>query len=155
MDHFQKQLIGHALLVILVAMFAGFMLAFSLTGGMEVLPGQYIAVAPYGSVEGWARAHTGGVLNGLLMIAVAWALPLCAFSPSRRAFYAKCFIFIGWANTLFYWFGNAAANRALSFSENAQGASNLFGAIGYGVALLGGALTIFIVLHMALMFLRK
>jgi hypothetical protein len=154
MNDFQKTLIGHALVVIVIALLAGFMLAFGLIGGLEVTPGQFVDVAIFGTTQGWARAHTGGVLNGLLMMAIAFALPHCDLTVQRQRLYARCMIFIGWANTIFYWFGNAAPNRALSFADNMLGATNIFGMIGYGVALIGGLLTLAILIHMARNLLR-
>jgi styrene-oxide isomerase len=32
---------------------------------------------------------------------------------------------------VFYWFGNAAANRALTVGDNPLGASDIFGVIGF------------------------
>ncbi|HAT08437.1 MAG TPA: hypothetical protein DCS39_04195 [Rhodobiaceae bacterium] len=69
------------------------------------------------------------------MIAVAFALPHCRLAPGRLALFAKGIVFAGWANTIFYWFGNASANRALSFSENTLGATNVFDTFGYLVTL--------------------
>ena len=39
MDRLQRVMLAHGMLVILVAMLAGFMLMFSLLGGFEVWPG--------------------------------------------------------------------------------------------------------------------
>ena len=38
---------------------------------------------------------------------------------------------VAWSFTVFYWFGNAAGNRALSIGDNALGASDIFGVIGF------------------------
>lgn len=149
MQRIQKLITANALLVILAAMFAGFMLGFSLTGGLEVYPGKIIEIPWYGTTEGWARAHTGGVLNGLLMIGVALSLPLVPLSAGMQRVTAYGFIFVGWANTAFYWFGNAAGSRALSFGDNPLGASNLLGVIGYGAALVGAILIVWLLGYMA------
>lgn len=66
-----------------------------------VFPNQNLDIVPYGCAEGCCAPIGGGVLNGLLKIAIAWAFPFCALTPSRLALYGKCFVFIGWANTLF------------------------------------------------------
>jgi hypothetical protein len=42
MERLQQVMIGNGLLVILAAMFAGFMLMFKLLGGVEVWPGQIL-----------------------------------------------------------------------------------------------------------------
>ena len=48
MQKMQKQMMGHALLVMIIALLSGFMLADGLLGGQ--------AFYYYGTVEGWARA---------------------------------------------------------------------------------------------------
>lgn len=155
MEQYQKQLIAHALLVLIAALLAGFMLAISVIGGLEILPTFTIEFGIYGTVAGWARAHTGGITNALMMIAIAFILPHANLAAARAASFAKCFIFIGWANTIFYWFGNAAANRALSFGDNTAGASNIFGALGYGVAIAAALLSLYILTKLAFAFFKR
>lgn len=155
MEQYQRQLIAHALLVLIAALLAGFMLAIAVIGGLEIIPAFTIDVAVYGSVEGWARAHTGGITNALMMIAIAFILPHANFAAARAALFAKCFIFIGWANTIFYWFGNAAQNRALSFTDNAAGTSNIFGMIGYSVAIIAALISLYTLTRLAIIFLRR
>lgn len=150
MQRLQKIMIGNGLLVILAAMLSGFMLGFGLIGGLELYPGKILEMPYYGTAEGWARAHNGGVANGLMIIAVALALPLIPLSDRMRKLTAYGFVYIGWANTVFYWFGNAADSRALSFGDNPLGASNLLGAIGFGLALIGALLISWLLAHAAL-----
>jgi styrene-oxide isomerase len=143
-------MIGNGLLVILAAMLSGFMLGFGLIGGLELYPGKIVEMPYYGSAEGWARAHSGGVTNGLMIVGVALALPLIPLTDLMRKITVYGFIYIGWANTAFYWFGNAAESRALSFGDNPLGASNMLGAIGFGLALLGALLITWLLAHAAL-----
>ena len=134
MENYQKNLIGHALLVLIVGLLAGFMLAFSLIGGLEVMPSIFMGIPVFGTTEGWVRAHSGGIVNALLMIAVAFALPHCGLAPGRLALYAKGIVFVGWANTIFYWAGNMSANRGLSVTATPYGPGDVAGAL----AFLGG-----------------
>ncbi len=150
MQRFQKLMIGNGLLVIVVAMISGFMLGFGLINGLELYPGKIVEMPYYGTTEGWARAHAGGLANGLLIIGMALALPLIPLSDRMCQWTAWGLIYIGWANTVFYWFGNASPNRALSFGDNPLGASNMLGAIGFGVALVGAVLIIWLLTHAAL-----
>ena len=150
MQRLQKIMIGNGLLVILAAMLSGFMLGFGLIGGLELYPGKIVEMPYYGTAEGWARAHSGGLTNGLLIIGVALSLPLVPLTDRMRKITAYGFIYIGWANTAFYWFGNAAASRALSFGDNPLGASNMLGAIGFGLALLGALLITWLLAHAAI-----
>jgi hypothetical protein len=150
MQRFQKLMIGNGLLVIVMSMLAGFMLGFGLIGGLEVFPGKIVEMPYYGSAEGWARAHSGGLANGLMIIVVAMALPLIPLSARMQKLTAYGLIYIGWANTVFYWFGNAAASRALSFGDNPLGSTNMLGAIGFGAALIGAFLIIWLLGYAAL-----
>ena len=149
MPRLQKIMIANALLVILAAMLAGFMLGFSLTGGLEVFPGVLLEVPAYGSADGWARAHTGGVLNGLLLIAIALCLPLLALQERHQKITAYGLVAVAWANTVFYWLGNAAGSRALSFADNTLGGTNVFGMIGYGAALIAALFIIWLLAFLA------
>ena len=155
MELYQKNMLGHAMVVLIIALLGGFMLAFSLIGGLEILPTIFVGIPVFGTTEGWARAHTGGITNALMMVAFAFALPHCGLAMERGALFAKGIIFAAWANTAFYWFGNASANRALSFTDNAQGMSNFLGTIGYLVAVVAAFVTLYIAAQMARGFFAK
>lgn len=155
MERYQKLMIGNAFLVIAVSMLAGFMLGFGLIGGLELYPGTIVEMPYYGTAEGWARAHAGGLTNGLLVIGVALALPFIPLSNGMRKMNVYGFIYIGWANTAFYWFGNASASRALSFGDNPLGATNLLGAVGFGLAFVGAFLVVGLLIHAAFAALRE
>ena len=66
-----------------------------------------------GGVRGW-RELTADIPDTVELSFTAWG-----------------FIYVAWSFTLFYWFGNAAGNRALSIGDNALGESDLFGVIGF------------------------
>ena len=154
MERYQKLMIGNAFLVIAMSMLAGFMLGFGLIGGLEIYPGTIVEMPYYGTAEGWARAHSGGLTNGLLIIGVALALPFIPLSEGMQKMNVYGFIYIGWANTAFYWFGNASGSRALSFGDNPLGATNILGAVGFGLAFLGAVLIIWLLCHAAVAALR-
>jgi len=135
MEQLQRTMLGHGMLVILASMFAGFMLMFGLLGGLEVWPGHIVEISVYGTTEGWVRAHSGGAMNGLLVMAIAFALPKLNLTAGMQKFVAYGFIYVAWSFTIFYWFGNAAGNRALTFGDNRLGESDVFGIIGFLPAL--------------------
>lgn len=112
-------------------MFAGFMLMFNLLGGFEIWPGQILEFSVYGTTEGWVRAHSGGVTNALLVMAIAFALPHINVSAFQEKFLAYGFIYVAWSFTVFYWLGNASANRALTFGDNQLGESSLVSVLGF------------------------
>jgi hypothetical protein len=131
MSKLQRVMIANGLLVMLVSMFAGFMLMFNLLGGFEIWPGQILEFSVYGTTEGWVRAHSGGVTNALLVMAIAFALPHINVSASQEKFLAYGFIYVAWSFTVFYWLGNASANRALTFGDNQLGESSLVSVLGF------------------------
>ena len=141
MEHYQRIMIGNGMLVILVAMLAGFMLMFNLIGGIEIWPGKIIEIPMYGTEAGWVRAHSGGVTNGLLVLAVALCLPKLNLSARMQKWSAYGFIYVAWSFTVFYWLGNASSNRALTMGESALGEPDLIGLIGF----LPGLPSVFIV----------
>lgn len=124
-------MVANGLLVMLVSMFAGFMLMFNLTGGFEIWPGTILGFPVYGTTEGWVRAHSGGVTNAVLVMAIAFALPHINVSAFQEKFLAYGFIYVAWSFTVFYWLGNASANRALTFGDNQLGESSLVSVLGF------------------------
>ena len=131
MDRLQRIMIGHGLLVILTAMLAGFMLMFLLIGGIEIWPGHILPVHVYGSSAGWVRAHSGGTMNGLLVVVVALALPQLNLSERLQKWTAYGFIYVAWSFTLFYWLGNAAGNRGLTLGDSQLGHTDLISVLAF------------------------
>ena len=155
METYQKQLLGHAMWVLFIGLLSGFMLAISLIGGLEIVPGVFVNVPMFGTTEGWVRTHAGGISNCLLMVAMAFALPHCGLAMARAQLFAKGIIFAGWSNTIFYWTGNTSGSRALSFGDNALGASNILGSIGYTLAVIAAIVTLYIAAQMGRGFFKK
>lgn len=141
MERLQQIMLGHGLLVMLASMFAGFMLMFNLLGGIEIWPGKIVGIPMYGTEAGWVRAHTGGALNGVLVIIVALAMPKLKLGEFAQKFTAYGLIYCAWTFTLFYWLGNASSNRGLSIGASALGEPDLIGLI----AFLPGVPSVFIV----------
>lgn len=141
MERLQRIMIANGLLVVLASMLAGFMLMFKLLGGLEVWPGTILPIPVYGTAEGWVRAHSGGVTNGMLVIIVALAMPKLNLSATMQKWTAWGFIYVAWSFTFFYWLGNAAGNRALTIGDSPLGESDLIGVIGF----LPGLPSVFIV----------
>ncbi len=131
MERLERIMIANGLVVVLIAMLAGFMLMFTLLGGVEVWPGKIIPLPLYGTSEGWVRAHTGGTLNGMLVIVIALVLPKLCLSAFMQRFTAYGFIYIAWSFTVFYWLGNASSNRALSMGDSPLGEADTIGLIGF------------------------
>jgi len=144
MARLQKIMIGHGLLVMLMGMLAGFMLIFKLIGGLEIWPGYILPIPAYGTEAGWVRAHSGGIMNGIMVIVIGLALPHIPLSDFNQKLTAWGFVFIAWAFTLFYWLGNAAENRALSLGDNPLGETDVFGVVGVAP----GLIAVFLILYL-------
>lgn len=82
----RSRMIFHGALVILLGLLAGFPFALVLTGDLA------------GSGRAWKMAHLEGVLNGLLVIAVAAAGGRIRLAPRQQALMATSFIITAWGN---------------------------------------------------------
>jgi len=147
MERLQQLMLANGLAVMLAAMFAGFMLMFNLLGGMEIWPNKIIEVPMYGTSDGWVRAHTGGLLNGVLVFIVGLGLPRLNLTEFGQKFTAYGLIYCAWTFTIFYWLGNASSNRGLSIGASALGEPDLVGLI----AFLPGLPSVFIVVIVLVM----
>ena len=123
-------MIGHGAIVMLFGLAAGFGLAMSLVGGFEVFPGTILHFELPGDSRAWARTHIGGLMNGLLVMVGALVIHAMQMSDQTNRHLAWMLVGTGYANTIFYWFGLLAANRALTFGDNRHGETDLFGVIG-------------------------
>lgn len=132
----QRRMIGHAACVLLLAMVAGVGLLVSVLGGLELWPGHILPLTAPGNSAGWVRTHVGGILNALMVMAVALALPVLDMPERRARRVGAWLVGTAWANTLFYWAAMWAPNRALSFGDNRWGAANLASWIGLAPALV-------------------
>ena len=94
---------------------------YNLVGGTEVWPGVFVPIPMYGTEAGWVRAHSGGTMNGLLVVVVALALPKLNLSETARRWMIWGLIYVAWSFTVFYWFGNASSNCGLSLGTSALG----------------------------------
>ena len=131
---------GHGILMIFCTLLFGVGLWMNLVGGFEIVPGYILQFSVPGTPEGWARAHTGPALNGMMVIAVAFVLPMLGFTEKLAARLGWIIVADGWANVVFYLFGNFTPNRGLSFGDNHFGPSDIFSVIALGPAYFFGVL---------------
>jgi hypothetical protein len=137
----QRRMVAHGAIVILIALASGFGLVMSLIGGFEILPGTILQFDIPGDPRAWARAHAGGILNGLLVIAGALVTHAMALPQQTASRLYWMLVGTGYANTLFYWGALLAPNRALTFGSNRLGETNLAGILGFGPALVFAIVT--------------
>jgi hypothetical protein len=139
---FQRKMAGHGILMIFCTLLFGVGLWMNLVGGFEIVPGYIIHFNLPGTPEGWARAHVGPALNGMMVIVVAFVLPMIDFSEKAATRLAWLIILDGWANIGFYLFSNFSPNRGLSFGPNRFGPSDIFSVLALGPAYLFGGLAL-------------
>lgn len=138
----QFRMAGHGILMIFSTLLFGVFLWMNLVGGFEIVPGYILEFNIPGTPEGWARAHSGPALNGVMVIAVAFVLPYLRFSQKKEKILGTIVMLDGWANVCFYFFGNFSGNRGLSFGDSRLGEGDLFSALALGPAYLFGALAL-------------
>lgn len=142
LNRLQRTMAGHGILMIFCTLLFGVGLWMNLVGGFELVPGYIIHFNLPGTPESWARAHTGPALNGMMVIAVAFVLPVLKFSEKKSARLGWIIVLDGWANVIFYLASNFNQNRSLSFGDNKFGPSNIFSTIGLAPAYLFGVLAL-------------
>ena len=101
----------HAIIVLSIGLIAGLMLAFSLLDAVNLWPLPVWEVTIPGSDRGWAAAHVGGILNGIMLIVLINLSVKLDLSERDFRLSAWSLIITGWGNTVFYWAGNLAPNR--------------------------------------------
>ncbi|WP_420467496.1 styrene-oxide isomerase StyC [Panacagrimonas sp.] len=141
-NNLQRKMAAHGILMIFTTLLFGVGLWMHLVGGFEIVPGYILHFNVPGTPEGWARAHTGPALNGMMVIAVAFVLPMLDFSQRAATWLGYIVVLDGWANVGFYFFGNFTPNRGLSFGDNKFGEGDLFSTLALGPAYLFGVLAL-------------
>lgn len=136
----RRTMVGHGALMIFMALVGGLGLWIFLLGGFEIVPGHIISINLPGSEAGWQRAHTGPVMNGLMVIGVAFILPLLDFSEKTASRLGWIILLDGWSNTGFYFFGNLSPNRGLAFASSRMGEADIFSFLALAPAYLFGVL---------------
>lgn len=135
-------MLGHGTFMILCTLLGGVGLWMYLLGGFEPVPGVFFQFQLPGSEEGWQRMHSGPAMNGLMVIAIAFVLPLLRFEPRTARILGWIVVLDGWANTGFYFFSNFSPNRGLAFTETHLGPADIFSALALAPAYIFGVLVI-------------
>lgn len=145
-----RRVVFHAILVLSIGLVAGLMLAFSLLDAVNLWPLPVWEVAIPGSDRGWAAAHVGGILNGIMLIVLIQLATKLDLSDRDFRLSAWSLIITGWGNTVFYWAGNIAPNRGLSVDDTVYGGADIWGII----AFLGGGGAMFFTFFVMFLFGR-
>jgi len=138
----QRKMFGHGALMILSTCVFGLFLWMKIVGGFELVPTVFWHFHIPGTEDGWAKAHIGPALNGMMVVAIAVALPVIGFPEKTANRLGWIVVLDGWSNVCFYFFSNFDNTRGLSFGSNKLGHTNIFGIIALGPAYLFGVLVI-------------
>jgi len=146
----ENRIIRHALWVILIGLLGGFGMAFAMIGEVRISPVPALSDSFFGDVASWRAVHIGCLTNGILALALAANLKRFAITDKRRGRIALAMMLTLWGNTVFYLMNIWAANRSLSFGDNALGESSVWGMIGYATAILAALALIWVVVMLIL-----
>lgn len=115
-DRLPAWLVVHAALLFLVGLGAGFPWGFFEIGKIALWPlvGD-ITVAMPGSTRAWRMAHLEGILNGLMLFAVAAIAPLLRLRGREPRLLVWSLIITGWGNELAALIGPLSGGRGLEF----------------------------------------
>lgn len=136
MDERTRRMVGHGAIILFIALLAGFGLVMSLIGGLEIFPGFILDFDIPGDADAWARTHSGGLMNGMLVILFALLIHAAHMPAPLAGRLYWMLIGTGYANTAFYWGGLFSPSRALSFGDNRIGESTIAGILGFLPALI-------------------
>lgn len=113
----RRTLVAHGALVFLVGLVAGLPFGFEILGRVELwpIPGGF-DFDPPGDARGWRMAHLEGILNGMLLFAVAAVAPLLQLGSRGAAWVTKGLLVCAWGNIIASWIGPLSETRGLAFS---------------------------------------
>lgn len=148
-ERLQRQVIGHGMLVLMMGLLAGVMLIFSILGAVALWPFPTWEVEIPGSTRGWVSAHSGGVLNGVMMAGLALLMGKLKLEGSRAFWVGWGLIIVGWGNTLFYWAANFSANRGLSPAATTHGEGGVWATLAFVGGVVGMVFVFVVVIILA------
>ena len=150
-SHYAHKLLKHGVAAMLVGLFSGFLLIFSMIGGMSLSP--IPVLIPFelpGTTEGWRIIHLGMLLNGMMAILLSVAMR-ALYMPDKKAFWVSVGITIAiWGNFMFYVFGMFAPNHGVTLEANRLGEASIAGALAFVPAVIGAVTSIYALILMLL-----
>lgn len=100
----RKRLVFHAGMVILLGMLSGIPLAMTLLDYMS------------GEASDWKLSHMEGLVNGLLILAIAGAGHLLVLSSKQQQWLLWSIVFTGYSNALYGWVRGFSGQAGLDFA---------------------------------------
>ncbi|MEO9601259.1 hypothetical protein [Parasphingorhabdus sp.] len=149
LTRFQRIMFLNGLTICLIGLIGGFLLIFSILGGISLSPVPLVLDYQIpGTPAAWKAVHVGNIMNGLMAIIFALALPKLTLTRAAKKFVAYGTILTIWGNACFYVFGVFAPNRGLSLGDNSLGEGNWAGVLAFTPAFIGALVLIAVVIVM-------
>lgn len=141
--YYSNRLIKHGLAAMLVGLIGGFLLAFSMIGGMSLSPvPMFLQFELPGSASGWRILHVGTLMNGIMGLVIGLVMRTVNISDSRSRLILWGMAIAIWGNFCFYIFGMFAPNHGLSIEANRLGEATIYGVLAYVPAIIGAVTSI-------------
>jgi hypothetical protein len=117
-ERLRSLMVAHGALVFLLGMAAGFPFAFVILGKIVLwpFPGAAAWNGP-GDLRGWRMAHLEGILNGLLLFAVAAVAPRVSLGARAQRIVGWSLIVTAWGNMIASLVGPLFGGRGLEFGD--------------------------------------
>lgn len=132
------RMIKHGIAAMLVALAGGFALTFTMLQGISLSPVPvFLDIQLPGTERGWRIFHIGMLMNGMMAIALAFALRAVTVTATGAAIVSWGVIIAVWGNASFYLFGMFAPNHGLSLHDSPLGEPSLAGALAFIPAVIG------------------
>ncbi|MCG7522047.1 hypothetical protein [Ruegeria sp. Ofav3-42] len=143
----QHRMLKHGLIILLMGLIGGVLMAVNMVGkiALEPLP-VVIDYALPGETSRWRAVHVGNLMNGLMAIGLALALPHVSLSGRTEAWVSWGIVGSVWANFVFYVFGVFAPNHGVSISANPLGEASWQGVVAYVPATIAAYVSIAVVI---------
>lgn len=142
--HYSNLLIKNGVAAMLVALVAGFLLIFSMIGGLSLSPVPVLFEFDMpGTTEGWRIVHLGMLLNGIMAIVLGVAMRAYVLSDGHSRGIQWGTSIAVWGNFCFYIFGMFAPNHGVTLEANRLGEASFAGALAFFPALLGAVTLIY------------
>lgn len=137
-SHYSNLLVKHGVAAMLVALVSGFLLIFSMIGGLSLSPVPILIEFDLpGTTKGWRIIHLGMLMNGMMAMIIGIVMRFL-YLPDRKAFWVSVGTVIAvWGNFMFYIFGMFAPNHGLTVEGNRLGGASIAGALAFFPAVLG------------------
>lgn len=140
-------LLKHGFIILLIGLFGGFFLTFSVLGAIPLFPlSVSIDYQIPGTPAQWRAVHVGNIMNGLMAIIFALLMAHLHLTDKAKRFVTYGTIATIWGNALFYIFGIFTPNRGLTLGDNSVGEANWASIIAFGPAFIVAFVLIIIVI---------